>query len=118
MVPADDFAVGVLRIHLVVDFIPGIVGEGHVARVALGLVRPHRFVDVQIRAVVVAIPIADKHAADFQRELFAGVGGDPLVDRAIEIDAKRLFPLRGKGARVQLARRQLGHVHTLGLVRH
>ena len=92
------------------DLVPGLVGEGHVAGVADGLVAADRLVDQHERPVGVAMPVADQHAADFQGELLRGMGGDPLVDLAVEEDAEVLLAAGGKGSLAQVSLRELGNI--------
>ena len=71
------------------------------------------------RPVVVAVPVADQHAADLQRGFSSAWAAIAPVDRRIEIDAKRLPSAAGKGAsRADSRCGKLGDIDAIGHIGH
>ena len=109
MIPADDLQIDEAGVHLVVDLVPGFVGEGDFARLLGGLVAADALGDYDERSVIVLLPPAHQHAADLDGRIFAGMLDDPLVGFGVEIDAE--VRVRGGKRRArQLLAGELSHV--------
>ena len=101
------------------DLVPGLVGEGHVAGVADGLVAADRLVDQDERAVGVAMPVADQHAADFQARAFPR-HGRRCARESWRSKKTRKSCLAAPGKAVSLRSRfgELGNIQGIGFLGH
>jgi hypothetical protein len=79
VVPADHALALVAGVHLLVDVLPGRVGERQLGAFLVGVERVDRGLDVEVRPAVVVQHLADQDPADLAR----GVLGAAL-DRAVE----------------------------------
>jgi hypothetical protein len=82
VVPAHDALALVARVHLLVDVLPGRVGERQLRALLLGVQRVDRGLDPQVRTVVVAQELAHEHAADLARGV-ALAARDDAIERVL-----------------------------------
>ena len=82
VIPADNFLLRVLRLHDALNVAPGFGGESHLGVGAAGkIASDHRFHE-QERAGLVAVDIANQHAADFHFGGGRAVAVDGVEHRA------------------------------------
>ena len=88
VVPADHALAGVGRVHLLVDVLPGGVGEGQLGALLFGVGGVDGGVDAQEGAGGVAPEVPDQDAADLARIVGCAAGDDAIEDRLGEEDAE------------------------------